>query len=69
MLRKKTAKDMMRMYSDIELRLEVISEVIDELLESYPEERRCTTVEERIQHKLMLRKLAGENNGNIFDQY
>jgi len=67
MLRKKTAKDMMRMYSDIELRLEVISEVIDELLESYPEERRRTTVEERIQYKLMLRKLAGENNGNIYN--
>jgi len=48
------------MYEDISLRLEVISEIIDEILEMYPEQREKLDVEKRIQQKLMLRKLAGE---------
>ena len=48
------------MYEDISLRLQVISEIIDEILEMYPEQREKLDVEKRIQQKLMLRKLAGE---------
>lgn len=48
------------MYEDITIRLEVISEIMDEILESYPEERSKYNVEDRIQHKLMLRRLAGD---------
>ncbi len=45
-------------YEDIALRLEVISEIIDEICEMYPEKRKALNIETRIQHKLMLRKLA-----------
>lgn len=48
------------MYEDISLRLQVISEIIDEMLEMYPEQREKLDVEKRVQQKLMLRKLAGE---------
>lgn len=48
------------MYENISLRLEIISEIMDELLEEYPTERHRIPVETRVQQKLMLRKLAGE---------
>ena len=48
------------MYENISLRLEIISEIMDELLEEYPTERHRVPVETRVQQKLMLRKLAGE---------
>lgn len=48
------------MYENITLRLEIISELMDELLEEYPTERHRLPVETRVQQKLMLRKLAGE---------
>jgi len=45
-------------YEDIALRLEVISEIIDEIVEMYPEKRKALNMETRIQQKLMMRKLA-----------
>lgn len=45
-------------YDYISLRLEVISEIIDELVEMYPEHRDRLNLDKRIQQKLMLRKLA-----------
>lgn len=48
------------MYEDISLRLEVISEIIDEMLEMYPEQRDRLNIDKRIQQKLMLRKLKGD---------
>jgi hypothetical protein len=49
-----------KMYEDISLRLEVISEIIDELIMLYPEERNKVKIEERIEQKLMIRKLSGD---------
>ena len=46
------------MYEDVSLRLEVISDIIDELVEAYPEQRVKGNLERRIEQKLMLRKLA-----------
>jgi len=48
------------MYEDISLRLDVLSEIINEMVEMYPDQREKLDVEKRIQQKLMLRKLAGE---------
>ena len=48
------------MYEDISLRLEVISDIVDEIVEMYPDKREKLDVETRIQQKLMLRKLAGK---------
>ena len=48
------------MYENISLRLEIISEIMDELLEEGVTERHRVPVETRVQQKLMLRKLAGE---------
>jgi len=48
------------MYEDISLRLEVLSEIIDEVVQMYPEQREKLDVETRVQQKLMLRKLAGD---------
>jgi len=48
------------MYENISLRLEVISEIIDEMLEMYPEHRDRLNLDKRIQQKLMLRKLKGD---------
>lgn len=48
------------MYENISLRLEVISEIIDEMLEMYPEQRDRLNIDKRIQQKLMLRKLKGD---------
>ena len=45
------------MYEDVSVRLDVISEIIDELVEAYPEQRK-TIPKRRIEQKLMLRKLA-----------
>ena len=46
------------MYEDVSLRLEVISDIIDELVEMYPDRRDSLNIEKRIEQKLMLRKLA-----------
>lgn len=46
------------MYEDVSVRLEVISEIIDELIEAYPEQRVKGNLQRRIEQKLMLRKLA-----------
>lgn len=48
------------MYEDINLRLEVISDIIDEIVEMYPDHRERLNIEKRIEQKLMLKKLAGE---------
>jgi hypothetical protein len=48
------------MYENISLRLEVISEIIDEMLEMYPKQRDRLNIDKRIQQKLMLRKLKGD---------
>lgn len=48
------------MYEDISLRLEVISDIIDEIVEMYPDRRERLNIEKRIEQKLMLKKLAGE---------
>lgn len=48
------------MYEDITLRLEIISEIIDEIVTAYPAQREQIDVEKRIEQKLMLRKLAGD---------
>ena len=48
------------MYEDISLRLEVISDIVDEIVEMYPDKREKLDVEKRIQQKLMLRKLSGK---------
>ena len=48
------------MYEDITLRLEVISEIIDEIVSMYPAERERLNINKRIEQKLMLRKIAGE---------
>lgn len=48
------------MYEDISLRLEVISDIVDEIIEMYPDKREKLDVEKRIQQKLMLRKLSGK---------
>ena len=48
------------MYENISLRLEVLSEIIDEVVQMYPEQREKLDVETRVQQKLMLRKLAGD---------
>ncbi len=48
------------MYEDISLRLEVISDIVDEIVEMYPDKREKLDVETRIQQKLMLRKLSGK---------
>lgn len=45
------------MYEDISLRLEVISELMDEMLEAYPDQPKGS-LEKRIQQKLFLRKLS-----------
>ena len=45
------------MYEDISLRLEVISEIMDEMLEAYPN-KPLGDLEKRIQQKLFLRKLS-----------
>ena len=42
----------------LSVRLEVISDIIDELVEAYPEQRAKGNPERRIEQKLMLRKLA-----------
>tara|TARA_B100001057_G_C22671663_1_gene880124 strand:+ start:473 stop:706 length:234 start_codon:yes stop_codon:yes gene_type:complete len=47
-------------YEGIALRLEVISDIIDEIVTMYPDKREQFNIEKRIQQKLMLRKLAGE---------
>lgn len=47
-------------YDHLSLRLEVISEIIEEIIEMYPEHRDKLNLEKRIQQKLMLKKLAGE---------
>jgi len=49
-----------RMYEDITLRLDIISEIIDEIVTAYPAQREQIDVEKRIEQKLMLRKLAGD---------
>lgn len=46
------------MYEDINVRLEVISDIIDEIVEMYPDRRESLNIEKRIEQKLMLRKLA-----------
>ena len=46
------------MYEDISVRLEVISDIIDEIVEMYPDRRDSLNIEKRIEQKLMLRKLA-----------
>ena len=48
------------MYEDINIRLEVISDIIDEIVEMYPDRRERLNIEKRIEQKLMLKKLAGE---------
>ena len=48
------------MYENISLRLAVISEIIDEMVEMYPEHREKLNLEKRIEQKLMLRKLSGD---------
>ena len=48
------------MYEDISLRLDVISDIIDEIVEMYPDRRERLNIEKRIEQKLMLKKLAGE---------
>ena len=48
------------MYEDISLRLEVISDIIDEIVEMYPDRRERLNIEKRIEQKLILKKLAGE---------
>lgn len=47
-------------YDNIMLRLDVISEIIEEIIEMYPEQRDKLNLEKRIQQKLMLKKLAGD---------
>lgn len=47
-------------YEKITTRLEVVSDIIDEIIEMYPEHRERLDIETRIQQKLMLKKLAGE---------
>lgn len=49
-------------YEEISVVLGVISEIIDEIVEMYPEERERLSVQRRVEQKLMLRKLAGEDN-------
>tara|TARA_E500000081_G_C5798023_1_gene203648 strand:- start:48 stop:308 length:261 start_codon:yes stop_codon:yes gene_type:complete len=49
------------MYDNISLRLDVISEVIDELIEAHPDIRARASVETRVNQKLMMRKLAGKD--------
>ena len=51
-------------YDNISLRLTVLSEVMDDILLE-GKNRGKFTIEERVQHKLMLRRLSGESNGNI----
>lgn len=46
------------MYEDVSVRLEVISDIIDEIVEMYPDRRDSLNVEKRIEQKLMLRKLS-----------
>lgn len=46
------------MYEDISLRLEVISEIMEELIEMHPTVRERHSLETRIEQKLMLRRLA-----------
>lgn len=48
------------MYEDISLRLDVLSEIISEMVEMYPDQRDRMDIEKRVEQKLMLRKLAGE---------
>lgn len=48
------------LYEDISLRLEVISEIMDEIIESYPEQRSKYNIEKRIEQKMMLRRLSGD---------
>ena len=52
------------MYEDISLRLEVISDIVDEIVEMYPDKREKLDVETRIQQKLMLRKLSGKRDNS-----
>lgn len=49
-------------YEEISVVLGVISEIIDEIIEMYPEERERLSVQRRVEQKLMLRKLAGEDD-------
>jgi|TARA_A100001011_G_C13632288_1_gene564489 hypothetical protein len=55
---------MFAMYDDINLRLEVISEIIDELIELGPDVREKASVETRVEQKLMMRKLAGKDKND-----
>jgi len=48
------------MYEDISLRLDVLSEIINEMVEMYPDQREKLDVEKRVEQKLMLRKLLGD---------
>jgi len=48
------------MYEDISLRLDVLSEIINEMVEMYPDQREKLDVEKRVEQKLMLRKLSGD---------
>lgn len=49
------------LYEEVNIRLELMSEIIDEIKNSDPKERVNLDVEERFQQKLMLRKLAGKS--------
>ena len=48
------------MYEDIALRLDVLSEIINEMVEMYPDQRERLDIEKRVEQKLMLRKLSGD---------
>jgi hypothetical protein len=48
------------MYEDISLRLDVLSEIINEMVEMYPDQREKLDIEKRVEQKLMLRKLSGD---------
>ena len=48
------------MYDNIALRLDVISEIINEMMDMYPDQRDRFDIEKRVEQKLMLRKLAGD---------
>jgi len=48
------------MYEDISLRLDVLSEIINEMVEMYPDQRERLDIEKRVEQKLMLRKLSGD---------
>ena len=47
------------MYEDVSVRLEVISDIIDELVEAYPEQRVKGNLERRIEQKVNVEKISG----------